>query len=207
MTLVRKVKSFSPSEIRKWVARMLGVRRQLALIHRHGPPRRSRIVPGRERVARDLGVRPRPRLIYRSISPRLSRIGMAHRWSGDLCGSNATSGVARGDPTQSRANCSDSESASTTALLVFLRCRLFESQDDFDCLFIFDDLGMPIVLSVSHVASTDVGSLRNVPFGEVPGILVKRVIAAEDVYEGQDDLVWRVVDVYSDPADSLVAFA
>jgi hypothetical protein len=51
------------------------------------------------------------------------------------------------------------------------------------------------------------GDPRNVPFGEVPGVLVKRVIAAEDVDEGQDDLVWRVVDVYGDPADSLVAFA
>jgi hypothetical protein len=36
MTAVRKVLSLSPSEIRKWVARMLGIRRRLALIERHG---------------------------------------------------------------------------------------------------------------------------------------------------------------------------
>jgi hypothetical protein len=72
MTAVRKVLSLSPSEIRKWVARMLGIRRRLALIERHGAPRRSRIVPGCERVARDLGVRPRPSLIHRRRPPRVS---------------------------------------------------------------------------------------------------------------------------------------
>jgi hypothetical protein len=92
-------------------------------------------------------------------------------------------------------------------LFVFLWCGLFESKDDFDRLFVLDDLGMPIVLGVNYVASTDIGHLRDVPFGEVPGILVKRVVAAENVDEGQDDLVWRVVYIYSDPADSLVAFA
>jgi hypothetical protein len=132
---------------------------------------------------------------------------MAHRWSGDLCGNNATSRVARGDPAQSRADCSDCESASAAALFVFLWGGFFKSKDDFDRLLVFDDLGVSIILGVSHVASTDVRDLRDVPFGEVPGILVKRVIAAENVDEGQNDLVWRVVNVYSDPADSLVAFA
>ena len=47
----------------------------------------------------------------------------------------------------------------------------------------------------------------NVPLRKVLRVLVKRIVAAEDVDESQDNLVRCVVHIYSDPANTFVATA
>lgn len=99
-------------------------------------------------------------------------------------------------------------------MVVCACCRLgslFETEDDFDGLFVFDDLG------VSEEEIVSIGSLLRevrsrrrhgmlyVPFGEVFGVLVQGVVAAQDVDACQEDLVGRVVEIHAFPCNALVA--
>jgi hypothetical protein len=47
----------------------------------------------------------------------------------------------------------------------------------------------------------------DLPFGEITRIFPKRVVAAEDVDQGQDDLVGRVVEVDDFPLHAFVPAA
>jgi hypothetical protein len=46
-----------------------------------------------------------------------------------------------------------------------------------------------------------------IPFGEVTRVFPKRVVAAEDIDQSQEDFVGRVVDVNDDPIDAFVPAA
>ena len=48
---------------------------------------------------------------------------------------------------------------------------------------------------------------RSLPFGEVTCIFPKRVVAAEDVDQSQEDFVWCVVDINDDPIDAFISAA
>lgn len=64
---------------------------------------------------------------------------------------------------------------------------LLETDNDFNSLLVFDDLG--------------------VTFGEVTSVFEERPIAAGYVYEGEDNLVGKIVDIDEDPAETFVLAA
>jgi hypothetical protein len=95
-------------------------------------------------------------------------------------------------PAHARTNSCNRESATAAASVVgsviFASGRgFFKAENDFDGFFVFDDF--------------------RVAFGEVARVFPERVVAAEDVDQGQDDLVGRVVEVDDFPLDAFVSAA
>jgi hypothetical protein len=95
-------------------------------------------------------------------------------------------------PAHARTNSCNRESAtaatSVVGTVIFASGRgFFKAEDYFDRFFVFDDF--------------------RVAFGEVARVFPERVVAAEDVDQGQDDLVGRVVEVNDFPLDAFVSAA
>jgi hypothetical protein len=79
----------------------------------------------------------------------------------------------------------DSSSRRTTSMA-------FSSSMIFGCLVMFS------------VKSTAIWTRCNLPFGEVFRIFVQGIITAQDVDARQQNLVWRIIQIYANPSYALV---
>lgn len=134
------------------------------------------------------------------------------RWVGDLPSSSADRRVTGprvpcGVPAQTRADRRNRQSpTSVIGCVVRGGFRLFQSENNFNRLFVVDDLWVSGGLGVSQVSWAKPSADEwNLPLGKVACILPKGVVAAEYVDDCQENLVRCVVKIDDLPVDTFVS--